>query len=173
MYNDRFAKGGTLTNKKYQTVNPIVSHLQNWCHNLRHFGKRTKLHVSDENDLSSPQRSEGVSDMININSQSSKEINCYQLADELNPQQRNDGTSNNCSFHNTLSDINCGTRKFCLYSNGAHAVCFDSTVTSYSLFESLFSQLQNALSFESKAAHLRSRGHGKEKVHVFYSSNFR
>ena len=49
----------------------------------------------------------------------------------------------------TLSDINCGTPKFCLYSNGAHAVCFDSTVTSYGLFESLFSQLQNALSFES------------------------
>ena len=39
------------------------------------------------------------------------------------------------------------------------------------LFESLFSQLQNALSFESKAAHLRSRGHGKEKVHVFKVGN--
>ena len=25
----------------------------------------------------------------------------------------------------------------------------------------------------SEAAHLRSRGHGKEKVHVFYTSNFR
>ena len=33
--------------------------------------------------------------------------------------------------------------------------------------ETLFSQLQNALSFESKAAYLRSREHGKEKVHVF------
>ena len=73
----------------------------------------------------------------------------------------------------TLSDINCGTPKFCLYSKGVHAVCFDSTVTSYGLFESLFPQLQNALSVEFKAAHLRSRGHGKEKVHVFYSSNFR
>ena len=56
---------------------------------------------------------------------------------------------------------------FCLHSNGAHAVNFNCTVTSHSLLESLFSQLQNALSFESKAAHLRSKGHGKEKVHVF------
>ena len=62
---------------------------------------------------------------------------------------------------------------FCLHSNGGHAVSFTRTVTSYGLFESLFSQLQNALSFESKAAHLRSRGYGKEKVHVFYSSNFK
>ena len=40
-------------------------------------------------------------------------------------------------------------------------------VTSHGLFESLSSQLQNALSFESEAAHLRSRGHGRGKVHVF------
>ena len=66
-----------------------------------------------------------------------------------------------------LVDISFGTPKFYLYSNGAHAVCFNCTVTSYGLFESLFSQLQNALSFESKAAHLRSRGHGKEKVYIF------
>ena len=45
----------------------------------------------------------------------------------------------------------------------SHAVNFNCTVTSHGLFESLFSQLQNALSFESKAAHLRSSGHGKEK----------
>ena len=50
---------------------------------------------------------------------------------------------------------------------------FYRTVTSHGLFESWFSQLQNALSFESKATHLRLRGHEKEKVHVFYSSNFR
>ena len=66
----------------------------------------------------------------------------------------------------TLLDISFGPPKFCLYSNGAHAICFERTATSHDLFESLFSQLQNALSFDSKA-HLRSRGHGKEKVHVF------
>ena len=40
-------------------------------------------------------------------------------------------------------------------------------MTSYNLFESLFSQLQNALSFETKATHLRLKGHEKGKVHVF------
>ena len=39
--------------------------------------------------------------------------------------------------------------------------------------KAFFFQLQNALSFESEAAHLRSRGHGKEKVHVFSSRNFK
>ena len=72
----------------------------------------------------------------------------------------------------TLTDIHCakkviGTPNFCLHSNGAHAVCFNRTATSHGLFESLFSQLQNELSFESETAHLRSRGHRREKVHVF------
>ena len=71
------------------------------------------------------------------------------------------------ALEDTLLDINCGHPKFCLYSNGAHAICFDRTVTSHGLFESLFSQLQNALSFESEATHLTSKGHGREKVHVF------
>ena len=44
---------------------------------------------------------------------------------------------------------------------------FYRTATSHGLFESLCSQLQNALLFESEAAHLRSRGHGREKVHFF------
>ena len=58
--------------------------------------------------------------------------------------------------------------KFCLHSNGALAVCFNlHSDELYGLFESLFSKLQNTLSFESEAAHLRSRGHGREKVHVF------
>ena len=73
----------------------------------------------------------------------------------------------------TLLDISFGPPNFCLHSNGALAVSFNRTVTSHDLIESLFSQLQNALSFESEAAHLRSRSYGKEKVHVFYSSNFR
>ena len=74
-----------------------------------------------------------------------------------------------CSNHsfNTLLDISFGPPNFCFYSNGAHAVCFNHTATSHGLFDSLFSQLQNALSFESEAAHLRSRGQRREKVHVF------
>ena len=47
---------------------------------------------------------------------------------------------------------------------------FNRTVMSHGLFESLFTQLQNALSFESKATHLRSRGHGREKVRFFIAA---
>ena len=67
----------------------------------------------------------------------------------------------------TLLDINFRPPNFCLHPNGGHAVNFNCTATSLGLFESLFSQLLNALSFESEAAHLRSRIHGREKVHVF------
>ena len=73
-------------------------------------------------------------------------------------------------YTHTLLDISFAPPKFCLHSNGAHAVSFNSTVTSYGLFKSLFSQLHNTLSFESETTHLRSRGHGKEKVHFFIAA---
>ena len=60
-----------------------------------------------------------------------------------------------------------GSPKIWFHSNATHAVSFNCTITSYGLFESLLSQLLNELSFDSRAAHLRSRSHGKEKVHVF------
>ena len=57
----------------------------------------------------------------------------------------------------TLLYKSFGLIKFCLVSSGVHAaVCSHHTMTSHDLFESLFSQLQNVSSFESKAAHLRS-----------------
>ena len=68
--------------------------------------KRSKQ-SSSENDLSNAIGSQAICDTININNQSSKEINCYQLVNKLNEPTTQrpiilnfNGTFNNCSFHN-------------------------------------------------------------------------
>ena len=67
--------------------------------------KRSKQ--TSENDLSIAIGSQDTCDIINISSQSSKEINCYQLVNKQNHATTErpiilnfNGTFNNCSFHN-------------------------------------------------------------------------
>lgn len=89
VYSNKSAKSGMLTNKKISDcLSKDLSSTEIMRSSSSLLGRRNKL--TGKEDLANTEKSQHGCEIININSQSSKEINCYNLSTNWTNQHRND-----------------------------------------------------------------------------------